>query len=435
MTEDSAPNGAPHDAPEGPADARPDAGSAVAGVPLSRSRRHRVVGGVCGGLGRYFDLDPVIFRIVLGVLAVTGGIGLLLYGAAWLFIPAHGEHRNEAQRMLSGRVEGQGMAAVLTALVGSGYFLSTIGSDGGNPFPLLVIAAVFGAVFLSQRRRRGAESAAVPGGASATGVSDAPPAAQPPPTPGAPSWWKGAGSGHTGYLWGPDDGSFDETAGPRAPMPPPQPREPRSFLAFTVLCLAVCAAVIGTGATWSRPLGTALETGFACALAVLALGLLVGAWFGRARGGTIFLAVLTTFLLGVSAALPKNIGHDWRTVRWAPASAADVRSSYEIGAGQATLDLRRVDPKGATIRVHGEAGVGRLVVRVPDTVKVEVTAEIGAGVIELPGGESGDIDVEVDSRRRAVVEPTAPRRERIAGTFMLDLKVGAGHVEVIDEAA
>lgn len=45
---------------------------AVPAPPLRRSRGSKVVGGVCGGLGRYFDLDPVIFRVVIGVLAVPG---------------------------------------------------------------------------------------------------------------------------------------------------------------------------------------------------------------------------------------------------------------------------------------------------------------------------------------------------------------------------
>src|SRR5262249_9184973 len=44
---------------------------------LTRSRRMKVVGGVCGGLGRYFGIDPVIFRVVLGLLALTGGVGLI----------------------------------------------------------------------------------------------------------------------------------------------------------------------------------------------------------------------------------------------------------------------------------------------------------------------------------------------------------------------
>jgi phage shock protein PspC (stress-responsive transcriptional regulator) len=55
---------------------------------LLRSRSDRVIGGVCGGLGRYFNLDPIIFRIGAVVLAFVGGAGLLAYLAALLLIPS-----------------------------------------------------------------------------------------------------------------------------------------------------------------------------------------------------------------------------------------------------------------------------------------------------------------------------------------------------------
>ncbi|MFD6811674.1 PspC domain-containing protein, partial [Streptomyces anthocyanicus] len=104
-------------------EAPPAAGAAPA-APLRRSHTSRVVGGVCGGLGRHFDMDPVIFRIVLSVLAVTGGIGLVFYGFAWLAIPLAGEEESEGRRLLTGRVSGASLAAILMALVGCGIFLS-----------------------------------------------------------------------------------------------------------------------------------------------------------------------------------------------------------------------------------------------------------------------------------------------------------------------
>jgi phage shock protein PspC (stress-responsive transcriptional regulator) len=55
---------------------------------LLRSRSDRVIGGVCGGLGRYFDVDPIIFRIGAVVLAFIGGAGILAYLAALLLIPS-----------------------------------------------------------------------------------------------------------------------------------------------------------------------------------------------------------------------------------------------------------------------------------------------------------------------------------------------------------
>ncbi len=54
---------------------------------LTRSTESSYIAGVAGGLGRYFGLDPVLFRVAFGVSIVFGGIGLLAYIALWLFLP------------------------------------------------------------------------------------------------------------------------------------------------------------------------------------------------------------------------------------------------------------------------------------------------------------------------------------------------------------
>lgn len=58
---------------------------------LRRSRRDRVIAGVCGGLGRYLGIDPVLLRIAFVVLTVTGGAGILLYLLAFVVIPEQQE--------------------------------------------------------------------------------------------------------------------------------------------------------------------------------------------------------------------------------------------------------------------------------------------------------------------------------------------------------
>jgi phage shock protein C len=55
---------------------------------LYRSRKDRVIGGVCGGLGAYFGIDPVIVRVVFVILAIWGGLGFLGYLVLWIVIPA-----------------------------------------------------------------------------------------------------------------------------------------------------------------------------------------------------------------------------------------------------------------------------------------------------------------------------------------------------------
>ena len=58
---------------------------------LRRSRTDKVIGGVCGGLGRYLSVDPVLIRIAFVALAVAGGSGVLLYIVAWILIPEEAE--------------------------------------------------------------------------------------------------------------------------------------------------------------------------------------------------------------------------------------------------------------------------------------------------------------------------------------------------------
>jgi phage shock protein PspC (stress-responsive transcriptional regulator) len=54
---------------------------------LYRSRKNSVIGGVCGGLGEYFDVDPVLIRIIWAVSVLVGGVGVVAYVIAWIAIP------------------------------------------------------------------------------------------------------------------------------------------------------------------------------------------------------------------------------------------------------------------------------------------------------------------------------------------------------------
>jgi phage shock protein C len=54
---------------------------------LRRSRDDRILTGVCGGLARYFGIDPTVVRLAFVLLAVAGGGGILLYVAALILMP------------------------------------------------------------------------------------------------------------------------------------------------------------------------------------------------------------------------------------------------------------------------------------------------------------------------------------------------------------
>ena len=54
---------------------------------LYRSKTNRVIGGVCGGIGEYFGIDPTIIRLIWVILALMGGAGIIAYIIAWIIIP------------------------------------------------------------------------------------------------------------------------------------------------------------------------------------------------------------------------------------------------------------------------------------------------------------------------------------------------------------
>ncbi|MBW3568822.1 PspC domain-containing protein [Candidatus Parcubacteria bacterium] len=55
---------------------------------LYRSRDDKVIAGVCGGLGHYFNVDPIIPRIIFVILLLPGGLpGFIPYVILWIIVP------------------------------------------------------------------------------------------------------------------------------------------------------------------------------------------------------------------------------------------------------------------------------------------------------------------------------------------------------------
>ncbi|MFE5299774.1 PspC domain-containing protein [Streptomyces sp. NPDC056632] len=391
----------------------PPSAEAPPAPPLRRSRGQKVVAGVCGGLGRHFDLDPVIFRIALGVLAVTGGVGLIFYGFAWLLIPLAGEEESEGRRLLTGRVSGSSLSAVLMALVGCGVFLSMLHNGGTLAFTLILSLAVSGAAVWSQRRQSVVATAEEGGridAAAALAVAEAPPETKAPPVMEFPSWWRdpivkdgSTGKVAVGYLWGPhgvldEDGTIDgvvptpgsqwgpDPGEPSRPTPSTPVRTSPPSIGGLVFLLALVAGGLGTGLSWDgHPLGTSLQIGLAAALAVFGLGLVVSSLVGRTGFGTVFLMLVTAGLLTVASVLPKEISTVWARETWRPATVSAVQPRYELGTGVGTLDLSGlVVPAGTKVTTRVEVGAGRLEVIVPRNVTVTLRAQAGLGDLRLP---------------------------------------------------
>jgi phage shock protein PspC (stress-responsive transcriptional regulator) len=129
---------------------------------LERSRSDRMLAGVSGGLARYFDIHPAVFRVGFVVLTLLGGAGILIYAAAALVMPDEGKQDSVATAALRNRRDhpwpliGLGLVAV-----GGAALLSriTFWPDGG----FWVLLLVAGALILWVTRHSPADAPATDG--------------------------------------------------------------------------------------------------------------------------------------------------------------------------------------------------------------------------------------------------------------------------------
>ena len=124
---------------------------------LRRSRDDRVIAGVCGGLGRYFGIDPVILRLVFVVLLLAGGSGILLYGVGWIAIPEErpGDELGAAAREGERRGGGAEVIGIALVVLGAFFLLREAFPDAFDSdyvWPVLLI--VIGLVVLARGVRR-----------------------------------------------------------------------------------------------------------------------------------------------------------------------------------------------------------------------------------------------------------------------------------------
>jgi phage shock protein C len=120
---------------------------------VRRSHSERVVAGVCGGIGRYLGIDPVLLRIAFVILALANGLGVIAYVIAWVAIPEERpgqplgpapEARRETGRLVLGG------ALVVLGLV---LLLDRLAPDLDELFWPVAVVAVGVAVMLVGLRR------------------------------------------------------------------------------------------------------------------------------------------------------------------------------------------------------------------------------------------------------------------------------------------
>jgi predicted membrane protein len=196
-------------------------------------------------------------------------------------------------------------------------------------------------------------------------------------------------------------------------------RRPRPFL--TPLTLSVL--LIGAGVAFLLQATGALDVNLTVALAigtcVVGAALIVSAFAGRAPALiAVGLVLVAATAIANTLDVPLRGGIGEQTYR--PQTVAEVQSHYEHGIGRLVIDLRNVPFPAQETDVSAQLGIGQLLVEVPSSVRVEVTAHAGAGSVMLFGREHGGWPAN-DTR---TVVGTGP------GVLRLDLRVGAGQVRV-----
>lgn len=365
---------------------------------LRRSTSNRYIAGVAGGLGRHFNIDPTILRVLLVVLTFFGGAGLVIYAVCWLFVPEdNAEHAPI-------RVGAEPRKILLLAAAGVAFLLAVgdafSGFDAG--WPIIGIAVLIAVVLLTRDRRQG-------GGA---------PDVMPATTPSYPT----AGTGQ-----GLDPGAPPSAWQPPVARPPlVSPRPKRTGIVWFWPTLALIAVGLGVLGIYDSNHAVVDGAYPALALGITAVMLLVGSVVGR-PGGLILLGFLTSVALAGSVVVGGSFGVDAKEVHESPTTAAQVRSDYTTTVGEIRLDLTGVtDPEalaGRELDLHLRTGYIEVIV--PRTLNVKVDAAIDvAGGISVPGNDGGGFNHSTHTYLTAVPASSSAPLE-----LNLDAKFGQITVE------
>ncbi|MDF1595539.1 MAG: PspC domain-containing protein [Acidimicrobiia bacterium] len=378
--------------PPAGADEQP-AGGGERGTRPPLRREHGILGGVAAGLARYFDVEPWIIRLVF-LLLLFPGIGVLLYAAGWLLIPAAGTDESIGERWLS-KFGGENVVGTVLIVL-AGIWLLTMLSDGAGGFGLAVALLIIGVLLF--RGDLGSKK-------SADG-SPAAPAQYVTPT-------------KTGEIMPPLPPS--PTLQVSTPPPPPKPKQPPSMLGR----LTLAAVLVGTGVmAIFETVGTIEPSSrhyLGLALAITAAGLLVGAVWGRSRA-LIALGLVLLFALGGALATDIVTDIEATTAIYAPVLVAEIQPTYHLDAGSLVLDFSDVNLEGRSVDVRADIGAGQIEVILGADQGADINARTGVGRVEILGRSSEGLGVGRSDDLRGT-----------SGTLILDLDAGVGEIVVTQQ--
>jgi phage shock protein PspC (stress-responsive transcriptional regulator) len=444
---------------------------------IRRSATGAKLAGLCGGVAQHWGVDPLLVRVGWVLLALSGGVGLVLYLAGWLLIPVEGKDKAPVEDLFGESVRRWprelwitfvviasiamsmvfgwlspftiGPAIVIAVIWYFGFYKGrhdkrtetprTAAADSlpaspqpdvpqfvqysGPPTPFTQAAEAWQRRIEQHTREVSAVAAATPA-ASATAPTAAAPSAQWPGPPQANLSDPTANSQaaeHTAFLAEPDPvGLYVEFFRP-APIKPYETRSAKRLRLVSLIMLGL--ALSGLGIAQALGATIPLAAYLAVPLLIIALTLVAATWLGRARGLLplgVVLAIAAVLLTAAGPAFRVPVdarsSHVYANVAELPIAG----DSQEFG--EMSVDLRRLAvTSDAAYRAHVD--VGHLDVIVPKNVNVVINYKADLGAVRAYGAE---VQAGSDLGGRIDPQPVLPQ----AHTLTLDLSVDAGDIEV-----
>lgn len=425
------PNGGPSVPPP------PSAGTSATAGPGQRIRRdtaNGMIGGVAAGLARHLGVDVVWVRLAIVLLTVLSGpVGVLLYLAAWLIVPA-GDDSDAGRRAPSARAArdpsrgpafwaGVGLVAI-GGLILLNNLISPLTArlTWVSTEELLIPLVLIGIGVLIYRSSRGED-------------------VTPPLRRGDDADTDPGTFEERLERWSDDVEQRAEAFEARHEARAAALREAGARSRVAPVTLGLAFLILG-GVWLLGSLGLAglsLTRALAAALLVVGIGLVVGAFRGRGRGlvaaGFLLAPVVVVATLvgqfpgGMSAVA---FGEDGVMVQddgpflERPAALADLPDVYEYGAGSVTIDLRDLGhdelARAGTTELAIALGVGELRIRLPEHVTADVFVTLGIGRVDLDGSTSSGLGLDRSVRLSGTTSDD--------GLLVLIIEQGIGDVSV-----
>lgn len=403
---------------------------------LRRSTTDVKLAGLCVALARQWNVDPVLVRVGWALLALSGGVGLVLYLAGWLLIPVEGSDKAPLEDVAGDVVQRWPKELWITLIVVAciAVFAAFSAIFPFSVGPAIVIAVIW--YFGFYKPRSNGRASTPPPAASAPPAPEVPQFVRypGPPTPfteAAEAWQRriaeharqtASAPPMSGGEWpippfAPVRPVAAPASPPAVPVPDPETAQREAFLAepdpvglylepdppappirtadrrsarrlrlVTLLVLGLTLSGIGIADYVGEPVPVVVYP--AAALLVIGGALIAAIWFGRARGLLPVGVLLLVAVLGMSMSSPAETGlptptgptgtRTYTTVSELPPDA-DV-----LEMGRLAVDLSRLTITSDTT-YSARVDIGELDVIVPDDVNVVIDYRVDGGSITAYG--------------------------------------------------